>query len=162
MWIQIYSWSTMTHYPNEQILGEALRSFCNWPQGLLRGQLSTCVSLGEGVCTQASRRVFSGEQALNVYCERLISGVGGGGGGGGMGLITKFKKHIETSYCSYMAVPRVAVLIKMRFEFTPFFNLQNVVKKIEIILIQARGLITEYTFFRLSGRLAYNLEGWVA
>ena len=60
-----------------------------------------------------------------------------------------------------MAVPRVAVLIKMRFELTPFFNLQNVVKKIEIILIQARGLITEYTFFCLSGRLAYNLEGWV-
>ena len=41
-----------------------------------------------------------------------------------MGLITKLKRRIETSYCSYMAV-----LIKMRFEFTPFFNLQNVVKK---------------------------------
>ena len=46
----------------------------------------------------------------------------------------------------------MAVLIKMRFEFTPFFNLQNVVKKkIEIISIQAWGLTTEYTFFCLSG-----------
>ena len=59
-----------------------------------------------------------------------------------MGLITILQAHRNKV--------AMAVLIKMRFEFTPFFNLQNIVKKIGIISVQTRGgLITVCPFFCL-------------
>ena len=59
-----------------------------------------------------------------------------------MGLITILKAHRNRV--------AMAVLIKMRFEFTLFFNLQNIVKKSEIISVQTRGgLITVCPFFCL-------------
>lgn len=69
-----------------------------------------------------------------------------------MGLIAKLNKRIETSYCSYMTV-----LIKMRFEFTPFFNLQNVVKNRIHFNTSQWGLRSDvFILFLFTARWAYN------
>ena len=103
----------MTHYPNEQILVEA--SIINKPAKAW--EKASVHRLAVGSFRASKRSMLT---ARGLYPGVVVVVVGGGG----MGLITKLKRRIETSYCSYMAV-----LIKMRFEFTPFFNLQNVVKK---------------------------------
>ena len=102
----------MTHYPNEQILVEA--SIINKPAKAW--EKASVHRLAVGSFRASKRSMLT---ARGLYPGVVVVVVGGG-----MGLITKLKRRIETSYCSYMAV-----LIKMRFEFTPFFNLQNVVKK---------------------------------
>ena len=73
----------------------------------------------------------------------------------GIGLITILKAHRNRV--------AMAVLIKMRFEFTLFFNLQNIVKTSKSSQYKLEGgLITVCPFFLFIGRLAYNLWGGVA
>ena len=50
-------------------------------------------------------------------------GGGGGGGGGAKDTYHRNKRAFQTSYF-------IKVLIKILFEFTGFFNLQNVVKQL--------------------------------
>ena len=76
----------------------------------------------------------------------VISGRGGGGGGA-KNTYHRNKKALQTSYI-------IAVLIRILFEFTRFFNLQNVVKQ----LFQERleGGLYNRMHFSFTGRWAYN------
>ena len=96
----------MTHYPKEQISRGSATFFLQLTSGPSQESI---INKPAKAWEKASEHRLAGESfraskrsmltARGLYPGVVVVVVGG------MGLITKLKKRIETSYCSYIAVP---------------------------------------------------------